>query len=202
MFTIKIIFTDGTDFKIKEDLISFNALEHSKDSNLSPTPGIIEQGATIVFFDRKKAFKDLCKRKTVNFFRLATVYIHYFDSTTNDTTFIGDYLIDSVSMESDDNTVTINCTDQSYMLSLATLPRQPVANRTVHALLRVVFENSLPNATWGYFSQSDRASCSAIMVSNSYFVETNARKALENVCKVGMLNVFYSRGKFYVRSCL
>ena len=62
--------------RITGDVVSFDCSENLKSGNLDLTPGYVEQNASIVFYDRDGAFRNLIKEKTVNFFHGSKVEIY------------------------------------------------------------------------------------------------------------------------------
>lgn len=66
----------GSNYSITSDLISVSCSDNLNDSNLSVHPGVCEQNATIVFYDRNQIFHTLAIRNSVKMFFRSQVIVY------------------------------------------------------------------------------------------------------------------------------
>ena len=198
---VLITMKDASNFAIEEDLISYECSENSKDSDLTLNPGVIEQSATIEIYDRDDKFKQAAMFDTLNAFQNASVSI-YFVNDLNEYIQLGEYLISSIELNGDNDTVVINCYDATSQLSDIKIDQYSVADRTAHTLLSIIFNQFLDQTPWEYLDQETANRCNWTIVYNSYMVSTDAREVLDMICALCMLTIFYKNGTFYVGSCL
>lgn len=198
---VLITMKDASNLAFEEDLISYECTESSKDSDLTLNPGVIEQSATVEIYDKNDRFKKAAMFDTINAFENASLVIYYVDDN-NEYIQLGDYLISSIELNGDNDTVTINCYDITSQLNDIKIEQYAVADRTAHTLLSIIFNQFLNQTPWEYLDQETSNRCNWTVVYNSYMTNTNAREVLEMVCSLCMLTIFYKNGKFYVGSCL
>ena len=220
IISAEIITKDGESHVFTRDLISVTGSENSKDSELTPQPGIIEQSASLKIYDRDSYFKNNILKSTVEFFRGATVNLYITKSTyveaicSEDTIVsedlicgssydaeniqIGSYIVDKVEMEGDEDEVSITCVDITRTLSSIKINQYPLANRTLHDFLNIVFGEFLDDATWGYKTSEIETRCRNMHIDNSFITNVDARQFLEQVCLCGMLNIYQYNGIYYV----
>lgn len=191
-------------FYVSNDLISFECSENMRDAKISLNPGVIEQSATIVIYDRDNNFKNASIYNTEDIFKGATVAIHATE-TVNDGFFdeiLGTYLISEIKFDGDSETVTLNCSDITSQLNNVVVNEYPLEQRNAHQLLSIVFNDFLNGAFWQYMSTEVENICKNTIVPNSYMNNTNAREILDMVCGLCMLTIYCKNNVFYVGFCV
>ena len=191
-------------FYVSNDLISFECSENMRDAKISLNPGVIEQSATIVIYDRDNNFKNASIYNTEDIFKGATVAIHATE-TVNDGFFdeiLGTYLISEIKFDGDSETVTLNCSDITSQLNNVVVNEYPLEQRNAHQLLDIVFNDFLNGAFWQYMSTEVENICKNTIVPNSYMNNTNAREILDMVCGLCMLTIYCKNNVFYVGFCV
>lgn len=191
-------------FYVSNDLISFECSENMRDSKISLNPGVIEQSATIVIYDRDNNFKNASVYNTEDIFKGATVIIHA--TETVDSGFLdeilGTYLISEIKFDGDSETVTLNCSDITSQLNNVVVNEYPLEQRNAHQLLDIMFNNFLNGAFWQYMSTEVENICRNTIVPNSYMNNTNAREILDMVCGLCMLTIYCKNNVFHVGFCV
>lgn len=191
-------------FYVSNDLISFECSENMRDAKISLNPGVIEQSATIVIYDRDNNFKNASIYNTEDIFKGATVAIHATE-TVNDGFFdeiLGTYLISEIKFDGDSETVTLNCSDITSQLNNVVVNEYPLKQRNAHQLLDITFNDFLNGAFWQYMSTEVENICKNTIVPNSYMNNTNAREILDMVCGLCMLTIYCKNNVFYVGFCV
>ena len=191
-------------FYVSNDLISFECSENMRDSEISLNPGVIEQSATIVIYDRDNNFKNASVYNTEDIFKGATVVIHATEITNGELLdeVLGTYLISEIKFDGDSETVTLNCTDITSQLNNVVVNEYPLEQRNAHQLLDIVFNDFLNGAFWQYMSEEVENICRNTIVPNSYMNNTNAREILDMVCGLCMLTIYCKNNVFYVGFCV
>ena len=191
-------------FYVSNDLISFECSENMRDSGISLNPGVIEQSATIVIYDRDNNFKNASVYNTEDIFKGATVVIHATETTNGELLdeVLGTYLISEIKFDGDSETVTLNCTDITSQLNNVVVNEYPLEQRSAHQLLDIVFNDFLNGAFWQYMSTEVENICRNTIVPNSYMNNTNAREILDMVCGLCMLTIYCKNNVFYVGFCV
>ena len=191
-------------FYVSNDLISFECSENMRDSEISLNPGVIEQSATIVIYDRDNNFKNASVYNTEDIFKGATVVIRASETTNGEflDEVLGTYLISEIKFDGDSETVTLNCTDITSQLNNVVVNEYPLEQRNAHQLLDIVFNNFLNGAFWQYMSGEVENICRSTIVPNSYMNNTNAREILNMVCGLCMLTIYCKNDIFYVGFCV
>lgn len=191
-------------FYVSNDLISFECSENMRDSKISLTPGVIEQSATIVIYDRDNNFKNASVYNTEDIFKGATVIIHATETVNGEflDEILGTYLISEIKFDGDSETVTLNCTDITSQLNNVVVNEYPLEQRSAHQLLDIMFNDFLNGAFWQYMSTEVEDICKNTIVTNSYMNNTNAREILDMVCGLCMLTIYCKNNIFYVGFCI
>ena len=196
---LKILLNNGDEYIIDKDLISFNCTENLKNANLDATTGLIVQSASVSFYDRKRLFYGLLISNSRDIFYHAIMYV-YLNSTTN--TPMDRYTIETVKLDnSTGSIVELECTDPSNVFNLFDISSLPVLDRTVEDLFNVIFAQV--NIPWDYLDKETEKRCKSIKVLNSYFKSgTTVKDAIDRVCQLALLNIFYRNGIFVVGRCV
>lgn len=191
-------------FYVSNDLISFECSENMRDSKISLNPGVIEQSATIVIYDRDNNFKNASVYNTEDIFKGATVIIHATETVDGGflDEILGTYLISEIKFDGDSETVTLNCSDITSQLNNVVVNEYPLEQRNAHQLLEIMFNNFLNGAFWQYMSAEVENICRNTVVPNSYMNNTNAREILDMVCGLCMLTIYCKNNVFYVGFCV
>lgn len=191
-------------FYVSNDLISFECSENMRDAKISLNPGVIEQSATIVIYDRDNNFKNASIYNTEDIFKGATVAIHATETVNNGffDEILGTYLISEIKFDGDSETVTLNCSDITSQLNNVVVNEYPLEQRNAHQLLSIVFNDFLNGAFWQYMSTEVENICKNTIVPNSYMNNTNAREILDMVCGLCMLTIYCKNNVFYVGFCV
>ena len=191
-------------FYVSNDLISFECSENMRDSKISLNPGVIEQGATIVIYDRDNNFKNASVYNTEDIFKGANVIIHATETVDGGflDEILGTYLISEIKFDGDSETVTLNCSDITSQLNNVAVNEYPLEQRNAHQLLEIMFNNFLNGAFWRYMSTEVENICRNTVVPNSYMNNTNAREILDMVCGLCMLTIYCKNNVFYVGFCV
>ena len=72
---------------------------------------------------------------------------------------------------------------------------------TVEDLFNVIFAQV--NIPWDYLDKETEKRCKSIKVLNSYFKSgTTVKDAIDRVCQLALLNIFYRNGIFVVGRCV
>ena len=201
---IEINTIKNQNFYVSNDLISFECSENMRDSKISLNPGVIEQSATIVIYDRDNNFKNASVYNTEDIFKGATVKIHATETVNNEflDEILGSYLISEIKFDGDSETVTLNCSDITSQLNNVVVNEYPLEQRNAHQLLGIVFNDFLNGAFWQYMSTEVENICKNTIVPNSYMNNTNAREILAMVCGLCMLTIYCKNDIFYVGFCV
>lgn len=191
-------------FYVSNDLISFECSENMRDAKISLNPGVIEQSATIVIYDRDNNFKNASVYNTEDIFKGATVAIHATETVNGGflDEILGTYLISEIKFDGDSETVTLNCSDITSQLNNVVVNEYPLEQRNAHQLLSIVFNDFLNGAFWQYMSTEVENICKNTIVPNSYMNNTNAREILDMVCGLCMLTIYCKNNVFYVGFCV
>lgn len=191
-------------FYVSNDLISFECSENMRDAKISLNPGVIEQSATIVIYDRDNNFKNASIYNTEDIFKGAIVAIHATETVNNEflDEILGTYLISEIKFDGDSETVTLNCSDITSQLNNVVVNEYPLEQRNAHQLLDIVFNDFLNGAFWQYMSTEVENICKNTIVPNSYMNNTNAREILDMVCGLCMLTIYCKNNVFYVGFCV
>ena len=191
-------------FYVSNDLISFECSENMRDAKISLNPGVIEQSATIVIYDRDNNFKNASIYNTEDIFKGATVVIHATETVVDGflDEILGTYLISEIKFDGDSETVTLNCSDITSQLNNVVVNEYPLEQRNAHQLLSIVFNDFLNGAFWQYMSTEVENICKNTIVPNSYMNNTNAREILDMVCGLCMLTIYCKNNVFYVGFCV
>ena len=191
-------------FYVSNDLISFECSENMRDAKISLNPGVIEQSATIVIYDRDNNFKNASIYNTEDIFKGATVAIHATETVDGGflDEILGTYLISEIKFDGDSETVTLNCSDITSQLNNVVVNEYPLEQRNAHQLLDIVFNDFLNGAFWQYMSTEVENICKNTIVPNSYMNNTNAREILDMVCGLCMLTIYCKNNVFYVGFCV
>lgn len=191
-------------FYVSNDLISFECSENMRDAKISLNPGVIEQSATIVIYDRDNNFKNASIYNTEDIFKGATVAIHATETVDGGflDEILGTYLISEIKFDGDSETVTLNCSDITSQLNNVVVNEYPLEQRNAHQLLSIVFNDFLNGAFWQYMSTEVENICKNTIVPNSYMNNTNAREILDMVCGLCMLTIYCKNNVFYVGFCV
>lgn len=222
MYTVavELITKDNISHWYTRDLINVQCSENSKDADLTPQPGVIEQNASLKIYDRESYFKYNIMKSTANFFRgcALNVYIRKGitqvavcseslacnetvtcdEGTTYVQSLIGSYLVDKVQMEGDSDEVSISCIDLTNILSSIKIEQYPLADRTIDDFLNIIFGEFLNGATWEYTDDATQDICENTFIPDSFITGTDARAFLDQVCTCGMLNIFQVNGNYQV----
>lgn len=170
------------------DLISFRCSENLFNSELQITPGICEQYADIKIYDRDSTFRQLI------------LVDQSIDDANVDITVgeypLGTYTVSDWNFETDNSVVDVTCRDPSYLLDKITVQRAEIADRTLDALLNLLFTRA--GTAWVYLDTETRERCQHIIVPNSWFASSSLKVLLEKTCSLGMLRIFWSVSMFYV----
>lgn len=201
---IEINTIKNQNFYVSNDLISFECSENMRDAKISLNPGVIEQSATIVIYDRDNNFKNASVYNTEDIFKGATVKIHATETVNNEflDEILGSYLISEIKFDGDSETVTLNCSDITSQLNNVVVNEYPLEQRNAHQLLGIVFNDFLNGAFWQYMSTEVENICKNTIVPNSYMNNTNAREILDMVCGLCMLTIYCKNDIFYVGFCV
>lgn len=168
------------------------------DADLSLSPGVCEQHASVSFYDRNKIIKE---RFTSGLSTEATVTISTYGSDGS--------LVESVSytsadykLENDDDYVTINCADRTRMFKDINVSRAPVEQRTVASLLETFFALLPLDSDWAYLDQETQSRCENIVVPDCWYTEGSLYDFLNKICVLGLLRIFCRSNKFFVARCV
>lgn len=204
LISIEINTIKNLNFYVSNDVISFECSENMRDSNISLNPCVIEQSATIVIYDRDNKFKDASVYNTEDIFKNANVTIRASEVESSDfeDVILGSYIITSMEFDGDSENVTIQCADITSQLNNVVVDQYPLAQRTAHDLLFIMFDSFLNGAYWQYMSDSVEDICKKTVIPNSYMNNTNARTILDMVCGLCMLTIYCKNNIFYVGSCI
>lgn len=215
---------------ITGDIVSFDCSENLKNGNLDLTPGYVEQNASIVFYDRDGAFRNIIKEKSVNFFygSKVEIYVEEKDETSpgivvcsesticSDNTYtsvsaslyssirhlLGTYILDSIEASGEESNVSIKCIDYSYTFKDISVPLSSVADRSAHQLFQYIFSSALTGENFAYLDVETKTRCNNTYIYNSYFLSKPVKEALSEVCNVALVNMIYKNGIFYIARSL
>ena len=196
---------------ITGDIVSFDCSENLKNGNLDFTPGYVEQNASIVFYDRDEAFRNIIKEKSVNFFygSKVEIYVEEEDETPSPTPLynsvrhlLGTYILDHIEASGEESNVSIKCVDYSYTFKDISVPVSTVASRSAHQLFQYIFSSSLTGENFDYLDAETEARCNNTYIYNSYFLSKPVKEALNEVCNVALVNMLYKNGIFYIARSL
>lgn len=174
-----------------KDLISMKCSENVLDSQMQISPGICEQYADIVVYDRDKLLHTLAAEGMLGEDFGITVYAQ------DDITYtLGTYLTSDWDIEGTNSEVGIICRDKSHVFEKINIPRINIADRTVDDLLRLFF--SYTNFPWKYATDEVKTRCQSITIKNCWFAASTLKVLLNDLCAVGMLRVYWSNEVFIV----
>ena len=198
---VNIEFEDGDTCELSNrDIVSITSSENMTDANVSYLPGVCEQYANVVLYDRNNA---LHERAMQNKSMDGILSIYMFNTSIVDPApvLVDSFDISDCKIESDNSDVEINCRDRTYVLDNLYVPEAENAGRTIHTLLSNVFD-TIPNASWEYQDVETRVRCQTIFIQNSWYKSGVLRALLNKICVVGMLRIYYKKGVYYVGRCL
>ena len=168
--------------------------EHSTDSKVSITPGIVEQYADISIYDRDGYIK----------------YAHEYDLLSSasklriDTIDDDNLIIESSSfavsdwdLSGVDDVVDIRCSDPTETFDKVDVESVFIKDRNVDDLLRLAFSYAR-NYTWRYIDQDTESYCKQLTVPNSWYTAKKLSAQLQNICKLAALRIYWSHEEFVV----
>lgn len=192
---VKISMTDGTIFEISDNLISFDCSENSKDSNLSPQPCVIEQNASVTFYDKGDIFRKKVQAFNADFFMGSRIEINAINNEVTNN--LGIYLLSDMTIDGTDRNITVKGIDKTYSLDNVYTSVLTLKNRTVKDFLDEIFD-TLPGESYSFWDNETEERCNNISLVNSFLQLQTAKNALNKVCALGMINIFYKDGIFRV----
>lgn len=170
----------------ESELVEYECSEHMLDSNMSIAPGICEQYADITVYDRFKLFekanKDIECRVTIE--------------TVNPDRVLGTYYVRDWDIPGDSSEITSHCGDFSTAFDNLTFMATAVSDRSVHQMLQLIFDQN--GFKWLYKDNYDNMYCERIIVPNSWLKTSTLREALDKVCWLGMLRIYWNKTHFIV----
>ena len=194
---INITLNDNEIMLISDDLISFDCSLNLKNANLDFTTGIIEQSASLKFYDRGNVFKNLIMQDREEVYNKARVdfYVNYKGIDT----LLGSYILEEVAVSSDNNETEIKCIDPSYTFDSYMVSYIPLKSRNVVELLDIAFTRL--NQPYAFLDEETKERCLSIQVAYSYVNNLNCKELLEHICSLAMLNIYYDKGIYKVGRC-
>lgn len=178
-----------------KDLKSFTCSENATNTQLSISPGVIEQYADITVYDREGLLRKLAALGLlVEDMKVEIV------ACEDNCTALGSYTVSNWNVDTTSASIKIECRDQTSKLSKVNIPGAAIQDRTLHNMLTYVF-NCLGNVAWGYFDAATQIYCRNIYTPNSWSYAAPADKVLAKLCTLGMLRIYYWINKYVVMRC-
>jgi hypothetical protein len=178
------------------ELKSVENSEQSFDSQMQISPGLVEQYADIVIYDRDNSIHTLAKNaKLSDEFKVTIEAINQ----NGDSQIIGSYITYDWDVESNKSEVSLQCIDNNKLLDSIYIDTQALKTRTVNQLLTLIF--STVGLSWEYIDSTTKTYCQNISVPNSWWYKSTARELLDKVCTLGQLRVYSYLGTFIVVRC-
>ena len=192
---VNITFANG-DYKHYEDnsILSLVCSNNLTDSNLSITPGVCEQYTELKIYDRDNYLHD---RASGNDTMDAKVQCIWLDAYGTPYT-LGTFYTSEWTIDGDNATVTIKGRDKTYILDTVSIPGLPRAGtKTLTNLISILFGH-MHDYSWQFLDAETLYRCNRIILRDCWYLGATLRAALDKICYVGMLRVFFRNGKFYV----
>ena len=171
--------------------------ENSRDSQLSLQPGIVEQFVEIELYDRHKNIHYIHEQGALS--QKGNIRIVAVDASENEIS-LGTYLVEDWEIYATDSTVKLIGTDPSVDFDKIYVDKFPIKERTVDDFLREIFAY-VPQYNFAYLSATAEDRCKSIVVPNSWLKATTLDLALNKVCTLGMIRVFWLDGEFKITEC-
>lgn len=184
------LFSEGT------DILSVESSENFMDAQLSIASGICEQYTNIDLYDRSGILHEMAHRGQLTTDRDIFIYaIH-----AGVKYLIGQYFTSDFDCNSNSSVVTVRGADGFRYLQNLNFQSVAVQTYTVHQLLSMVFAQS--KYPWVYLDNATAAYCEQIYTPNCWIPDTDILTLLEDICRIGLLRVYWTNGYFVVgRTC-
>ena len=192
---ITITFNNG-DIKNYDDnsILSLVCSENITDTNLTITPGICEQYAEIKIYDRDNYLHERAYGNKTDDAKLECYCI----DESNTEHLLGTYYASEWEVSGDDAVVRIKGRDKTYILDTVNIDAlRRDGNKTLHQLITILFQN-MHDYAWQYLDNETQTRCSSIVIPDCWYGSSTLREALDKICYLGMLRIFFSNDVFYV----
>ncbi len=190
------ISVNPTSLYTEHSLISFNCSENAFDSQMNITPGICEQYADIKVYDRNGLIHKLVEKE-----QLTQNYdVTLFAIDNNSVEYIlGKYITNKWDIDSNTSEVSVKCIDISKNFDKVKIPNTEIATRTLDDMLTLLF--GFANVAWDYSNVETELYCKEFKTVNSWFREDNLYNLLQNICKGGLLRIYWYVNRFIIARC-
>lgn len=184
-----------------KDIVNASFSSNSTDSNLSLSPGICEQSASITFYDPDKQVEGLFASGTNT---TSSISFNVYDSSGNvvDTRY---FTSSQYSFDDDKGTCTIECTDSIDFLNNILLERLPPQSTTFtlnDLITQTLNKNLLPaGKKWSYQDSDTREWCKNITLAKAWYDAQSLYDLLIKICNVGMLRIYTISNNLYIMRC-
>lgn len=180
-----------------KDIESCEWSEASFDAQMTITPGIVEQYADIVIYDRDGNLHNYAQdNDSGSSEHKVTVHSHDGDQSILQ----GAYIITSWDIPGDSSKIKLLCSDLSPSLDKINIKSFPVANRTVDDMLTFLFVRA-GNLPWKYQNSDISSECKSIATPDSWFVPCTLLQLLNKICVLGLLRIYWDTNSFVVARC-
>jgi hypothetical protein len=178
------------------ELKSVENSEQLFDSQMQISPGLIEQYADIVIYDRDNSIHTLAKEAKLS--EEFKVTVEAIDQDGNTQT-IGSYITYDWDVESNKSEISLQCTDNSGQLDVIYIDTIDLKTRTVDDLLTLIFSTAA--VFWEYIDSTTKTYCQSISIPNNWWYKSTARELLDKVCILGQLRVYSYLNTFVIARC-
>lgn len=180
---------------ISKDLVSIDCSENLMDSEMSLTPGVCEQYASIELYDRGLTLHTLGMNGQLHKDYVIDISVMHNGKHYS----LGNYVSESWDTLVDSAKVTIHCRDKTYLFDSINVSSPTMETRTLDALLNILFSQT--NVSWTYLDDETAQRCQEIFIEHNWFANSNLKTLLDKICIVGMLRMYWYMNTFIIGRC-
>lgn len=181
----------------ENELISVENSEQLFDSQMSISPGIVEQYADIKVYDRTGIIHDLAKKEILASRQNVTIRAYTDDG---EEVTLGIYKANDWDVTEGSNEVDITCADTTEQLDKRWSNMAEIDTRSVDDLLTMAFAVN-GSSVWRYIDSDTETYCKNIITPNSWYYNSTVKELLEKICQLGQLRIYDYLGEYVVARC-
>lgn len=178
-------------------LKSFSCSENLFDSQMQLQPGICEQYADIVVYDRDNVLHDFALTEKLTADYPVNICASDDEGTEYD---LGSYIVSDFNISATSSQVTIACRDRAYLFEKIDIARVAIADRTLEDFINILFAQA-KNMPYRYQDSETLGRCQNIKVPNSWYLASDLYTMLTKVCALGMLRIYWYIDTFVIGRC-
>lgn len=178
-------------------LKSFSCSENLFDSQMQLQPGICEQYADIVIYDRDNILHEFALDEKLTADYPVSIYAKDENATEYD---LGTYIASDFDISATSSQVTVTCRDRAYLFEKIDISRVAIADRTLEDFIAILFAQA-KNMFYRYQDSETLGRCQNIKVPDSWYLASDLYTMLTKVCALGMLRIYWYIDTFVIGRC-